>query len=485
MNLLLRRHYGLISTTQSQKKLLCILLSIIYAMGFTPYSSWILSILSLSIFINFTSSQNNPSSFLKLSNIFFFTHFSLSSYWIINTFQVVIENPTFSFLTGLTFTIIIAGLMSTITSIFLFPAWFLHRKFKFGMTVYCLIISILFMGSEIFRSSFLSGLPMHLLSYTVGNNDSLLQIASHIKSYGLSGLLFFISALIGLHRFGARLGAAIIIAVYILGYLKLYFSDIANHPEKSINVRLVNGNYSQNELLKKDGAYKIVDRYIALSERKSNKKIDLIIWPESVLQFYINGTKNSDKNKLYLNRFLKEDQTIITGGPRMKFGDNKNPIYFTSMLAIDKHGGVISYDKHKLVPWGEFIPYRDKIPINIANLFDIKDYKHGTGPLAINLESGLKILPLLCAEGHFPEMIFKHKNDQDLIIMIGNEAWLEGTSEPYQYYINAKFRAVESGLPVLLVSNKGYSAIIDKYGITKDFIYRNSPSILDGSVKIQ
>ena len=69
--------------------------------------------------------------------------------------------------------------------------------------------------------------------------------------------------------------------------------------------------------------------------------------------------------------------------------------------------------------------------------------------------------------------------------MIGNEAWLEGTTEPSQYFVNARFRAVESGLPVLLASNKGYLAIINNKGLVQKAIYENAANILDGTILIE
>ena len=71
---------------------------------------------------------------------------------------------------------------------------------------------------------------------------------------------------------------------------------------------------------------------------------------------------------------------------------------------------------------------------------------------------------LICYEVIFPDEILRSESRPDLIINISNDAWFNDYSGPYQHFSNAKFRSVESGLPVIRSSNKGISAIIGPYG---------------------
>jgi len=253
-----------------------------------------------------------------------------------------------------------------------------------------------------------------------------------------------------------------------------------------LKVRLVSANLTQDQLLQEKNTFNVADKYIKLSKQKGEFVPELIIWPESVLQFYVDKITDSKKNINHITEFLQEGQVLIAGGPRYEYRDDGKVQYYGSMLQFnDKSQLIGTYDKHILVPWGEFIPYREVIPKAIANIFDTTDYTPGSGPLLLNYKDTLSILPLLCAEGHYPQLLAKHQRDQDLIIMIGNEAWLEGTTEPSQYFINARYRAIESGLPVLLVSNKGYSAVISNKGIVLQSQYQNKPNVLDAIVKVR
>ena len=58
----------------------------------------------------------------------------------------------------------------------------------------------------------------------------------------------------------------------------------------------------------------------------------------------------------------------------------------------------------------------------------------------------------------------KYLNHYDVIINITNDYWFGNTFGPYQHYSLAKQRAIETGIPVLRVSNSGISSIIGPNG---------------------
>ncbi len=342
--------------------------------------------------------------------------------------------------------------------------------------------------SEYLRSTLYGDQPMHYVAYMVGNNDYLIQLASLLNVYLVSFFLVLISTILS----SGPKYALHAIAVLILGFLFGVYreSDSFNDDIKTtnINVRLVNANLTQKKLLQDQNTFRVSDTYSELSKSDYRDAFipELIIWPESVLQFYTAGNGSGKSNRQHLTKFLRNGQTLITGGPRFQKDKNGKDRFYSSLLHLNSRGELLgSYDKHMLVPWGEYIPFRQFIPKDITDVFGVVDYTPGEGPLSINFKNKFEILPLLCAEGHFPQMISQYQKNQSIIVMIGNEAWLEGTTEPSQYFINAKFRAVESGLPVLLASNKGYLAIINHHGIVQNYIYEDQASVLDGQIKVR
>ena len=75
----------------------------------------------------------------------------------------------------------------------------------------------------------------------------------------------------------------------------------------------------------------------------------------------------------------------------------------------------------------------------------------------------LNFLPLICYEAIFPSKI-KYLNHYDVIINITNDYWFGNTFGPHQHHSLAKQRAIETGIPVLRVSNSGISSIIGPNG---------------------
>ncbi len=484
MDLFLRPYGFLKYQAKTSTVLTCVALGALFALGFPPFHHWYVSIISLSIFFNLFVNSSKPKSVFTAVFYFSLSYFSLSSYWVINTFLVVVNDTPIGYLVGAIALLVVASYMALFTAFCVSVSKFISDKLH-GFNFAIVLIPLAWSTSEYLRSVLQAGQPMHYVGYMVGNNDYLIQLASLMNVYVVSFILVLVSLLLSMGYRHLIYGTFILTAVFLFGMYRVEYLVEANNETKDLKVRLVNANINQKQLLQAHNTFEIVDEYIKITQKKTAEEFvpELIIWPEGVLQFYIEDTDYSKKNREHITEFMSDGQVLITGGPRY---EHKNSInYFTSMFQLNADGQLLGqYDKHRLVPWGEFLPFREYIPNTIANIFDAKDYTPGTGPLELNLKNGLKILPLLCAEGHFPQMLSEYQEDQDFIVMIGNEAWLEGTTEPSQFLVNARYRAVESGLPVLLTSNKGYLAIIDNKGIIKKSIYKNEASVLDGVLNV-
>lgn len=489
MDLILKPYAFMQRQVYSYRALSCAMLGAIFSLGLPPFHYWYVSLISLAIFFNIFVLSKPPKSIFTAVFIFSLSYFTISSYWIINTFLVVVNGLLPGILAGIITLFVVTTYMAVITALcILISEKFtsINKYLNFNLSI--ILIPLAWALSEYIRSTLLGGQPMHYVGYMVGNNDYLIQIASIFNVYVVSFFLVLIAVLFSIDYRHAICGALILCAVSIFGIYRVELMPDSQGKEiKELKVRLVNANLTQAQLLQDQNTFRVVDEYINVTQSASSASFipDLIIWPESVLQFYIDNAYEGEINRKHITEFMSEGQLLITGGPRHERTKNKNIKYYSSMFQLDSEGKLLnSYDKHRLVPWGEFIPFRDFIPEKIANIFDVKDYTPGKGPLKMNSKYGVKILPLLCAEGHYPQMLSEYQDEQNLIVMIGNEAWLEGTTEPSQYFINARYRAVESGLPVLLVSNKGYLAIIDNKGIVKKSIYNNKASVLDGHIEV-
>ena len=143
---------------------------------------------------------------------------------------------------------------------------------------------------------------------------------------------------------------------------------------------------------------------------------------------------------------------------------------------------IANYNKIKLVPFGEFLPFE-----NILNKIGIKKITEGYGSFSSGSNSNifilknLKILPLICYEIIFPELSQTEKN---LIINISEDAWFGDTIGPNQHFAKAIFRAIENNVYLVRSANKGFSAFIDNKGIIKKVLKPKERGVIELNVPI-
>ena len=136
------------------------------------------------------------------------------------------------------------------------------------------------------------------------------------------------------------------------------------------------------------------------------------------------------------------------------------------MLVVNNNFDIIqSYKKIKLVPFGEFVPFE-----NIFNIFGFKKITEGYGSFLKGEENKslkigkLNILPLICYEVIFPDLIKKSDKSTNLIINVSEDGWFGESIGPDQHFAKTILRAIENNTFLLRSANRGVSAIIDNKG---------------------
>ena len=144
-----------------------------------------------------------------------------------------------------------------------------------------------------------------------------------------------------------------------------------------------------------------------------------------------------------------------------------------------------SYNKRKLVPFGEFLPLE-----NFLKSFGFKKITEGHGSylkgfedknISINL---LNILPMICYEVIFTELVQKSETNTNLIINISEDGWFGDSIGPDQHFSKSIFRAIENNTFFLRSANKGISAIIDNKGNVIKQLNRNEAGSIEFNVPL-
>ena len=151
------------------------------------------------------------------------------------------------------------------------------------------------------------------------------------------------------------------------------------------------------------------------------------------------------------------------------------------MLVVNNELKIIQrYNKRKLVPFGEFLPLE-----NILNNFGFKKVTEGHGSYLRGYEDNniligkSNILPLICYEIIFPDLVKKSDKNTNLIINISEDGWFGDSIGPDQHFVKSIFRAIENNTFLLRSANQGISAIIDNKGKIIKKLNRNEAGSIE------
>ena len=217
--------------------------------------------------------------------------------------------------------------------------------------------------------------------------------------------------------------------------------------------------------------------YTAAPPSDPNAPPDLIIWSESAIPWALDLAGSA------------LDQIAIAGGDTpVALGVQRRSArrYFNSLVVLDKTGTPrATYDKHHLVPFGEYMPLGDFLAyFGVTALAAQAGNGYSAGPGAALIDFGAlgKALPLICYEAVFAHDVNASPERPDFLIQITNDAWFGKGAGPKQHLAQARMRAIEQGLPLARSANTGISAMIDPYGRVTAALPLNTAGFLDAKL---
>ncbi|AFZ53768.1 Apolipoprotein N-acyltransferase [Cyanobacterium aponinum PCC 10605] len=259
----------------------------------------------------------------------------------------------------------------------------------------------------------------------------------------------------------------VFISIHIYGWL-IYKTPLQDSPNKAIKVGIIQGNIPNEIKLYDPGLKKALVNYKKGYETLAQKNVDLIITPETALPFF---NEDIEKNTSFYKTVKENKIPIILGA----FKTLSTYDYTNSLFSIDKNGNVISrYDKIKLVPLGEYIPFQQILGDVIRRLSPL-DTQLVAGnynqSFIITLQDESKqfklpVIVAICYDSAFSE-IFRQQalKGGEFVITAANNAHYRN-SMPFQHHAQDVMRAIETGKWMARAANTGYSAIVNPRGDT-------------------
>ena len=250
---------------------------------------------------------------------------------------------------------------------------------------------------------------------------------------------------------------------------------LAPHPvgEDRPIIRLVQPNAPQHEKWEADKRWTFVRE--GLDQTRAPGDPDLILWPETSIPTLLH---NADTVVQALGEAAGETP-VAFGILRLE----ESGLIANSLLVADASGQISqTYDKHHLVPFGEYMPLRRVF--NAVGLRFIGDmfgdgFARGAGAQLLDFGPLGTALPLICYEAVFAHDVGSAPERPDFLIQVTNDAWFGDFAGPQQHLAQARMRAIEQGLPMARAANTGISAMIDPYGRITAFVGLNEAGFVD------
>ncbi|CUH82490.1 Apolipoprotein N-acyltransferase [Tropicibacter naphthalenivorans] len=320
-------------------------------------------------------------------------------------------------------------------------------------------------GAELARAYVFTGFPWGMVSY-MWSSVAPIQLASLLGPHGLNLATLATAAMFaaaiprgGLRLLPAVLGVTSLLVLFGVGLiLTPPYQDLSGRPV----VRLIQPNAPQHEKWDPLKIPMFFDRQLRLTAgppKDDFTEPQLVVWPETSVPHLLHRAGDA----LGLITHAAGSAQVVVGIQRAQDGN-----YYNSLALMDGTGALRQvYDKHHLVPFGEYMPaeavFRRWNILGLASRAE-GGYSAGPGPELLDLGPLGKALPLICYEAVFPQDVYRTPERPDFLLQITNDAWFGEWSGPYQHLEQARVRAIEQGLPMLRAANTGVSAVIDGAG---------------------
>ncbi len=315
-------------------------------------------------------------------------------------------------------------------------------------------------AAELARGYVLTGFPWALIGH-VWIDTPAAQVAALVGPSGQTLVTLAAAALAAsLRPVLIAASVAVIAGLWGFGLWQLRQPDPA---PPGVTLRLVQPNAPQEAKWDPAHAQLFFDRLMADTAAPVTlgaAKIDLVIWPETALPYLVIDYPTLPA----LIGAAGKGAAVVVGLQRVEGWRGWN-----SLQVFGPDGQVLaSYDKHHLVPFGEYIPLgdlaQDWFGLTAFAAQNGNAYSAGPGPQVLDLGPRLgTVLPLICYEAVFPQDL-RGTVRPDWLMQITNDAWFGTISGPFQHAAQARLRAVEQGLPLVRVGNTGVTQVVDARG---------------------
>lgn len=337
--------------------------------------------------------------------------------------------------------------------------WALAHKNK---ATGAIVFASLWLLAEMARGQWLTGFGWGAIGYA--QLDGPLQaLMGWVGMYGVSWMAAVVAALLAIVLSAPAARDKAIAGVLMLGLLVLPMTlpTAKGADWGELSVTLLQGNIAQEE--KFEPATGVVQALRWYGEQLQTNRSALIITPETALAVLPEQLPGGYWQALE-NRFGRGSQAALVGIPLGSFSDG-----YTNSVVGFKPGQASPwrYDKHHLVPFGEFIPPLFRWFTDLMNI-PLGDFSRGALPQPTFDWQDQRIAATVCYENLYSNELATQFADAakapTILVNVSNLGWFGEHLAMDQHLQIARMRALEFDRPFLLATNTGRTAIVNHLG---------------------
>jgi len=342
----------------------------------------------------------------------------------------------------------------------------------YSPTVTLCSVPFLWVALELARAR-ITGFPWDLLGYTQVDNFALTTLAPLGGVMLLSFIVASVNALFAA-AFCAEparirwplLGAAVGVVVVVQAGSFLHpAADVAASSAVLLQENLSVG--AEARLSPRLTLPQEFETFDALSRRPmlaAQPKPNLIVWPEAPADF---NTADPLFRSTLSNLARSTETPVIAGSLGVDYDSTAERGYhaYGSAAVFDRDGKYLGrYDKVHLVPWGEYVPFKDLFSFAGKLTANVGDLEPGTKHTLFQL-NGHTVGIFICYESIFGDEVRDFvKNGADVLVNISDDGWYGDTGAPWQHLDMERMRAIENRRWILRDTNTGVTTSIDPHG---------------------
>ncbi len=449
-------------------KLTAFVLGLLLALALPPFYIFPLAFVAFSLILKLYDNTKNKKEAFKIGYWFGFGYFLLGLYWI--SAALLIDIKQFGWMIPFA----LFGI-AAVVAVYIGLVFYLLSYFKAKGFLKILIFAALWTLVEVLRGILFTGFPWNLVGYIWSFSDSVIQTASVVGIWGLSFITVVTSSIFYLKLtsdisakksnlfIAGTLGFFCIINSF--GYFRLYSHSTEFVP--GVNLRIVQANIKQDLKWDEGEVFNNFNKQVDLSLSSGYQDITHIIWPESAIPYSLDENSNLLS---VLKDIVPKNGLLISGAVRRE--QSHDPLFpdisrniWNSVLILGRNNKAEFYNKNHLVPFGEYIPFRNLLPLPINKITGgMLDFSVGGSKKIFNADNFVKFAPIICYEVIFPDGIVDSKERPQVLINVTNDAWYGYSTGPFQHFQMARMRSVEQGIPLIRAANTGISGVVDAYG---------------------